>query len=284
MKSYIATQNDAGQSARKFLQKAAPLLPSTMLYKAFRKKRIKVEGKAVSVDYIIKLGDKIELYINDEFFVDKKTIIQTEKSRSGPLDIAYETDELIIVNKPVGTLSHPDLIDEIIAYLIEKGEYNPTAENTFTPALCNRLDRNTSGLIIAAKTAEALRRTNEQIKNHEIKKFYLARYSGILPSDKGTLTHYHAKDEKQNKAIVKDEQFPNSKLATLHYKIVSDGLAEIHLVTGRFHQIRAQFALIGCPLVGDRKYSGAKGTSNSTYSLISHKLILTDGTEITAND
>jgi len=282
MKKYTATQNDSGQSARKFLQKAAPLLPSTMLYKAFRKKRVKVEGKAVSVDYIIKLGDKIELYINDEFFPEAKQYQYPEEKID--LNISYETDELIIVNKPVGTLSHPDLIDEIIAYLIEKGEYNPTAENTFTPALCNRLDRNTSGLIIAAKTAEALRRTNEQIKNHEIKKFYLARYSGILPSDKGTLTHYHAKDEKQNKAIVKDEQFPNSKLATLHYKIVSDGLAEIHLVTGRFHQIRAQFALIGCPLVGDRKYSGAKGTSNGTYSLISHKLILTDGTEITAND
>ena len=282
MKSYIATQNDSGQSARKFLQKAAPLLPSTMLYKAFRKKRVKVGGKAVSVDYIIKLGDKIELYINDEFFVDKKPITQLEKIPSGLPDIAYETPELLIVNKPVGTLSHPDLIDEIIAYLIEKGEYNPTAENTFTPALCNRLDRNTSGMIIAAKTAEALRKTNEQIKNHEIKKFYLARYSGTLPADEGTLTHHHAKDEKHNKAIVKDEQFPNSKLATLHYKKVSDGLAEVELITGRFHQIRAQFALIGCPLMGDRKYSGkARTMGDKHYALTAYKLILVDGTIIT---
>jgi Pseudouridylate synthases, 23S RNA-specific len=279
MKQYIATPNDADQTARKFLQKAAPLLPGTMLYKAFRKKRVKVGGKAVGVDYVIKLGDIIELYVNDEFFPETKRYKPPEEKID--LDIVHETEELLIVNKPAGLLSHPDLINGIIAYLIEKGEYNPEGENTFTPALCNRLDRNTSGLLIAAKTAEALRKTNEQIKNREIKKFYLAKHSGTLPADEGTLSHHHLKDEKQNKAIIKDGPFENSKQATIHYKRLGDGLAEIELITGRFHQIRAQLAHIGCPLIGDRKYGGAKGTSNGIYSLTAYKLILPDGTIIT---
>ena len=179
MKTFIISQNDASQRLDKFLTKACPALPQSAMYKYIRKKRIKINGKRAEISSRLEIGDRIDLYINDDFFAEKPQGFSLGDIEPN-LDIAYEDDNILIANKPFGMVVHEDegekkntLINHIKAYLIRSGEYDPKAENSFAPALCNRIDRNTAGLVIAAKNAEALRIINEKIKNREIKKTYL---------------------------------------------------------------------------------------------------------------
>ena len=179
MKEYTIGSNDAGQRVDKFILKVAKQLPKSMLYKMIRKKRIKRNGKRCDAADQLVEGDLLQLYINDEFFGEQKESVIFNPLRR-EFDIVYEDQNILLVNKPIGLRVHGDqgetentLVHQVQQYLIEKGDYCPEQEQSFSPALCNRLDRNTQGIVIAAKNAASLRILNQKIQERQIQKYYL---------------------------------------------------------------------------------------------------------------
>ena len=287
MKSFLIGKNDANQRLDKFISKSVPNLPKTLMYKYIRTKRIKVNRKKSDIAARLVEGDIVEMYINDEFFVKSETRYDFSGA-SSKIDIIYEDENILLLDKKVGLLCHPDdkeYIDNLIArvkkYLYEKGEYDPDRENSFTPALVNRIDRNTGGIVIAAKNAESLKILNAQMKERNLKKTYLCVVHGVMERKSGLLEGWLVKDEQKNKVRVYTRPRDDAKEIRTKYKVIENdtknnlSLVEVDLLTGRTHQIRAHFASIGHPLLGDGKYGTNdlnKKLGYKTQFLYSYKL------------
>lgn len=265
MRELIVGKNDAGQRIDKFLTKTYKNMPTSMMYKLIRKKNITVNRKRVKENQILIEGDCILIYAPDDVLSDTAP---KRVNTLGKVHIAYEDENILIADKESGLIVHSDnqvdsdtLIDRITAYLIEREEFDPDAENCFAPALCNRIDRNTEGLVIAAKNAQALREMNEIIKERNIEKIYLAAVHGVPNPKDGEIKLWLQKDSGENIVRVKNRSGINTKQAITKYRTISHtrnrdfSLVEIELITGRTHQIRVSFAHIGNPLLGDGKYA-----------------------------
>ena len=286
MKELTIRQNDAGQRLDRFVGKAVPLLPESLLQKYIRLKRIKVNNKGAKRDTRLMLGDTIQLYINDEFFERPREDNSYLKVGTPRLTVVYEDENILLADKKPGVLCHSagvwdynTLIANIQAYLAQKGEWRPREENAFTPALCNRIDRNTGGIVIAAKNAETLRIMNEKIRDREIEKYYLCAVHGRPKPAEGRLEDFLFKDAAKNQVYVKAKSEPGAKTAITEYKtLCSKGplsLVECRLLTGRTHQIRAQMAHAGWPLLGDGKYGSERfnrGFEEKGQALYSYRL------------
>ncbi len=287
MREFIVGKNDKNQRLDKFLTKLCPTMPEAMLYKSLRKECVRVNGKHIKDGaFMLSEGDVLKLFLKDEFF-EKKVSDDVFYTLEPKLNIVYEDENIILTDKKAGMVVHadeqnqePSLVDHIKAYLYKKGEYKPNEENTFVPALCNRLDRNTSGIVIAAKNAEALRIMNQKVKDREIEKLYLCVVTGILSKKSDELIGFLFKDEKEKRVYVYNESKKGTKTIVTRYKVLEEkndlSLVEVELVTGRTHQIRAHFASIGHPLLGDGKYGSNKvnKANNMQYqALCAYKLI-----------
>ena len=286
MRELTIGKNDAGQRLDRFVAKALPLLPPSLLQKYIRLKRIKLNGKGAKKDVRLAAGDVLQLYINDEFFEKPSEENMFLTLFKPQLDIVYEDENLLLLNKRPGLVVHADetekvntLINHIQAYLYQKREWNPKWENAFTPALCNRIDRNTGGIVIAAKNAETLRIINEKIRDHELEKSYLCVTVGRPRPAEGEIRGFLRKDEDKKLVTFFDHPVPGAKTALTLYKTLENrgelSLVECRLLTGRTHQIRVSMAHIGCPLLGDGKYG--RGDVNRRYhetrqALYSYKL------------
>lgn len=280
MKKVTAGKNDAGQRLDKFLLKFLNSMPKNLLYKAFRKKRIKVNGKKADGNYILNENDVLELYINDEFFEKKET---AELVSDAEVDVIYEDENILIADKPKGVLMHGSksdgntLLSKLLSYLYNKGEYEPEKEQSFSPAFANRIDKNTRGLVVAAKNAKSLRELNEKIRNGEVRKFYLCVLSKEPEKKSGVIETYLKKNEAENKVYVCNKQEVGAKYAKTIYNVLKKDkkgvLCEVELLTGRTHQIRVHMAHIGCPIAGDVKYGALKDGKKSYQDLTSYKLL-----------
>lgn len=287
MREYKINKNDSGQRLNKFLEKTVPLLPSSMMYKYLRLKRIKVNGKKTQFSYNLNQNDIVQLYINDEFFENKNEQKEDYTKIKAPnINIIYEDENIMIVDKPSGMVVHTDergqkntLIANIQSYLYQTKQWLPECENSFTPALCNRIDRNTGGIVIAAKNSQSLRILNEKIKNQELIKKYICIVHNTPKTKSGLIKSYLKKDEKQK--LVKEFKNPvkDAKTAKTIFKTLDTknnlSLVECTLLTGRTHQIRVHMSGIGCPLLGDGKYG--KNEKNKQFKensqlLYSYKL------------
>lgn len=284
MKEFIIDKNSDGIRLDKFMCGVMPNIKFGEVCKALRKKKVRVNGKHKDGTYRLSDGEHIQIYMNDEFFESNTTVCDfLWKGCATDTDIEYEDENILVANKPSGLPSQADggadsLENRIRAMLLKNGEIDTSGIPIFIPSLCHRIDRNTSGLVIAAKNAAALRAANRLIKDKKIRKFYICQTEKAPNPPSGEIHGWLVKDETRRKMRFFDTKpsDPTAAECRTLYRVVNGGspcVVEAELLTGRTHQIRASFSHIGCPLCGDVKY-GAKKTDNKSYQrLISYKLI-----------
>ncbi len=261
MRTFEIGINDAGQRADKFLLKACPNLPKSLLYKTFRKRDVKCNGRRIPAETFLSAGDVVQVYLPDDCFGSA----QKSPVRVLPMpEIVYEDADIVLLKKPVNLPVHADdqgsadtLQGRFLSYLAQSGAYDAAQEQSFSPALCNRLDRNTEGFVIGAKNAAALRCMNGKIRLGEITKQYLCITVGVPEKRTDTVIAYHRRLPGKKAEIRCTPADGFSEIRT-GYEVLGehDGLALVlvTLYTGRTHQIRAQMAALGCPVLGDAKY------------------------------
>jgi 23S rRNA pseudouridine955/2504/2580 synthase len=281
MKELVITANEAGQRFDKFLKKYLKGMPLSAIYKTIRTKGVTVNGKKSSEKYVLNNGDIVNFYVNVEEVKKEKDLTFLHIDHN--FEVVYEDENLLLVNKSVGKLVHPDegggvtLTDEVLSFLYDKGEYNPDNESTFSPSPCNRLDRNTEGIVIFAKNYDTLKLVNEMIREGRVEKYYSTLVKNRIKD--GTYKAYILKDVENNKVTVSEEKIRNGKeIVTRVINIESIGQfshVDIELITGRSHQIRAHLSWMGNAIVGDPKYGDRKMNSFFTnkYGLENQLLV-----------
>ncbi|MBN2797208.1 MAG: RluA family pseudouridine synthase [Clostridia bacterium] len=271
MKNIIITENEMEQRLDRFLVKYLNNTTKTNIYKLIRKKRIKVNGNRVEENYMLKKADVVEIHLHDNAIDELIKVEEIVDAETVDLDIIYEDDEILVVNKPKGLLTHPDqseykktLATKVQTYL------KPLCTRTFKPASIQRLDKNTSGLVIFGKTYESLKRYNALMRERKIHKYYLTIVWGTLKGE-GEVKGFLVKDEEKNKVVISKNEKDESKFVHTKYRSLNTAngftLVEVELLTGRTHQIRSSLAYIGHPIVGDRKYNG------KTFNNIKNQLL-----------
>lgn len=276
MRELVVKKNDANQRLDKFLLKKFKTMPKKMAYMYIRKKCVKVNGKKATPEVMLKENDLLTFYIKDEFFDNIQEENYEFLKAPKNLKIIYEDENIILLDKKPGVIVHQDksyhfdcLLIRLQHYLYDNGEYNPKEENCFAPALVNRIDRNTGGIVIGAKNAESLRILNQKMKDRELHKFYLCLLINKPKKDNAILSDYLIKNEKTNKVTVLRNEKQGAKKILTKYSVLETNnnltLCEVELLTGRTHQIRAHMSSIGCPILGDNKYGNKK--LNQKYSL-----------------
>lgn len=264
MKQFVIGKNDANQRIDKFITKSIPTLPQSLLYKYIRTKRIKLNGKRCQISNRLNVADVVDFYINDEFFPSEEDSLSFMNAPTA-LNILYEDQNILLIDKQPGLIVHADdlekndtLINRILHYLHHQGEYDPSAEHSFSPSLVNRIDRNTGGIVIAAKNADTLRVLNDKMKNRELSKRYLCIVCGEMEKESAVLTGYLRKNNTENTVKIFDHPIGGGRSIRTKYQVLATknnfSLVEIDLLTGRTHQIRAHMAWVGHPLLGDGKY------------------------------
>ncbi|TVY04393.1 RluA family pseudouridine synthase [Cohnella terricola] len=288
------TPSESGKRLHRFLRNLMPNIPLGQIYKMIDNGKVKVNGKRKNQNYELAAGDELTLYVEEAAY--KEASIGQKKAKyvgvNSNIDVLYEDAELMVVNKPVGMLTHPDqadqkdtLVNRVHAYLYRKGELDSPL---FMPATANRLDRNTSGIVLVGKTAGMLHQLNQWIQKHELQKFYVTIVEGKMEGD-GVLTGSLVRDEKKNRTRVVGQHPEGSgseeqaKSAETRYQVLHTrndySLVEIELISGRTHQIRTHFQDIGHSLLGDIKYGGNRFGDVNHQLLHAWRIVLPDGRE-----
>ncbi len=299
MKQITVTNDMASQRLDKYLQRLLPSCPKSLIYKQLRKKNITLNSSKATGNEIVKAGDVISVFFSDETFdkfsageaVNTYVFERAYKQLKG-IEVVYEDDRIVVFNKPANVLSQSadnkvlSVNEYLVGYLLSKESVIPSSLQSFRPSVCNRLDRNTSGLILCSKTFEGSRYLSDKIRDKDLEKYYLALVSGNF-SGPSTDTKYVIKDEKENKLRFVSEDTPGAMFIKTGFEPVkcSDeiSLVKVRLYTGKSHQIRAHLSKLGFPILGDRKYGNETSASMAKRQMLhSYRTVLEEGINLTA--